>query len=177
VSHVDDLNVVAKDLDCLRKAVLANPHLEWRENQKTFNWWGRHVGDHPLPPGMRREDMGKCEHAIVVRPDSPFFRKCNIGLKRDQPYEMGVIRRKDGKGWSLMYDFIGGGYGLSEALTNGKMKDVRNSAQCLQTIQPLMQEYGLQVSEKEMEPLVAEGWQIERIKQPNGDVQLRVHKE
>lgn len=61
------------------------------KNQKTYKWWGHHVGDYPLPKGMKKEDMGKCTHAIKVPNAS---------------WEVGVIEQKDKK-FKLIYDFYG----------------------------------------------------------------------
>jgi hypothetical protein len=49
----------------------------------------------------------------------------------------------------------------------------------IEEFQKVNQEYGLQVAEHEegIQTLVAEGWQIERVPQKNGDVQLRLSRE
>jgi hypothetical protein len=37
---------------------------EFIENKKTYVWYGRHVGDYPLPQGFKPKDLGKCEHVL-----------------------------------------------------------------------------------------------------------------
>lgn len=60
-------------------------------NQKEYKWFGRNVGDYPLPEGIAVADLGKCEHAIKFP-----------GIE----YEVGVIKSKTQKGaYSLLWDF------------------------------------------------------------------------
>jgi len=64
---------------------------ELKFNQKTYEWFGRNMGDYPLPVGISEHDLGKCEHAIKFP-----------GIK----YEVGVIKSKTQKGaYSLLWDF------------------------------------------------------------------------
>lgn len=61
-------------------------------NQKEYKWFGRNVGDYPLPEGIAVADLGKCEHAIKFP-----------GIN----YEVGVIKSKTSKGaYSLIWDFF-----------------------------------------------------------------------
>jgi len=103
MSHVVKMDLEFTDLDELRAAVESIPELEWRENQKTYKWWGHSVGDYPIPQGVKEEDLGKCDHAIAVK-----------GKKN--AYEVGVVAKADGSGYHLIYDFYGGGQGLVEAI-------------------------------------------------------------
>jgi hypothetical protein len=91
--------VEIKDLPALKQAC-KRLGLEFREGQKTYKWWGRSVGVFPLPQGYEAKDLGKCEHALHV-------------VGNDGAYEVGVVRRRDGKpGYALMWDFYAGGRGL-----------------------------------------------------------------
>ena len=54
-----------KSLEAIRLAC-AQLGLTWKENKKSFGWWGTSVGNYPLPPGFTKDDMGKCDHAIGV---------------------------------------------------------------------------------------------------------------
>jgi hypothetical protein len=105
MSHVTTVNLEVKDLESLKTAAKMLG-LEFVENQKTFRWYGHHVGDYPMPKGFKAEDMGRCEHALRIP-----------GNK--QAYEVGVVRRRDGKaGYALMWDFWAGGHGLQNAIGN-----------------------------------------------------------
>ena len=74
--------------------------MEFLEGQTTYRWYGRHVGDYSLPEGFKASDLGKCEHAIGIPNDK-------------KAYEIGVVKRRDGKeGYTLLWDFWAGGYGL-----------------------------------------------------------------
>jgi hypothetical protein len=64
---------------------------ELKLNQKSYKWYGRNVGDYPLPEGIQVSDLGKCEHAIKFP-----------GIN----YEVGVIKSKTQKGaYELLWDF------------------------------------------------------------------------
>ena len=80
---------------------------ELKFNQKEYKWYGRNVGDYPLPEGVQVSDLGKCEHAIKFP-----------GIN----YEVGVIKSKTQKGaYSLLWDFFDGSLknkmGGSKAIT------------------------------------------------------------
>ena len=103
MSHVAKLEIEVKDLDALRKAA-ETLGLELRQDQKTYKWWGYSVGDYPLPEGFKEKDLGKCDHALSLK-DNP------------NAYEVGVVKNKDGRpGYTLLWDFYGGGYGLQKAI-------------------------------------------------------------
>lgn len=103
MSHVATIDIHIKDIGCLKKAC-ERLGLVFRENQGTYKWFGRHVGDYPLPEGFSKEDLGKCEHAIGIKGN-------------ENAYEVGVVRRRDGKpGYQLTWDFWAGGHGLEKAV-------------------------------------------------------------
>jgi hypothetical protein len=145
VSHVVTLDVEIRDLEALRDAAAALG-LEFREGQQTFRWWGKHVGDYALPAGFTAEDMGKCEHAISL-PNNP------------SAYEVGVVRRRDGRpGFSLMFDFYGGGKGLMNAV----------GSKCGR----LVQEYAAQVVVKQ----AGRNWRVTRTQAADGALRLTLHR-
>lgn len=144
MSHVVALELEILDLDALRKAA-AMIGLEFRDNQETYRWWGRSVGDYSLPKGFTAAELGKCEHAIGI-PGDVELGDCDTaaqligsrGTGKQRPYEIGVVTRRDGKpGYSLLWDFFNGGYGLEE----------RVGRDC----QKLTDAYGAQVAIKELE--------------------------
>jgi hypothetical protein len=71
---------------------------EWREGQRTYEWFGRWVGDTKMPEGLTVADLGKCDHAIRVPGCS---------------YEVGVVEVEGG--YELRWDYWGQG-GLLKAL-------------------------------------------------------------
>lgn len=100
MSHVAKIEVEIKDLEALAAAAkrLGGALVE----QSTYAWYGTSVGDYPLPEGFKAEDLGKCERAIRFP---------------DAQYEVGVVRRRDGRpGYTLLWDFWYGGYGLTKAI-------------------------------------------------------------
>jgi hypothetical protein len=102
MSHVTVIKVEIKNLEALQQAAEAIG-LEFRKNQKNYNWYGRSVGDYPLPAGFTTEDLGKCDHALGI-PNNP------------SAYEIGVVER-DGK-YLLVWDFWNGGFGLQDVVGN-----------------------------------------------------------
>lgn len=131
-------------MDSLKKAA-ADIGCELVEGQKTYRWWGHSVGDYPLPEGFTAADLGKCEHAIKVK-GAP------------QAYEIGVIKaRKPGaKGYTLLWDFYAGGYGLQKAVGEGAGL--------------LRQAYSARVAEKQLRK---KGYQVSKTTDVHGRVVLR----
>jgi len=99
MSHVATIDLDIKDLAALKKAA-SQLGLEFKEDQKHYKWYGESYGDYPLPEGFTKKDLGKCEHALSI-PNSP------------ASYEIGITKRRDGRpGYTLLWDFWQGGYGL-----------------------------------------------------------------
>lgn len=90
MSHVSTIKGQIKSIRSV-KAACKRLNLEFLENQTTYAWYGRHVGDYPIPEGMSIEDMGKCIHAIRVP-----------GAK----YEIGIIKDPlNTKDYKFIWDF------------------------------------------------------------------------
>ena len=111
MSHVAKIDVVIKDLEALQAACEALG-LEFVQGQKTFKWYGRWVNDYSAEDaayhsGIKPEDYGKCEHAIRIPGNS-------------SAYEIGVVRNPNGEGYSLVYDFYNGGFGMSDKVGGKK---------------------------------------------------------
>jgi len=91
MSHVVSIACELTDLDAI-KAVCRELGLTFKENQKTYQWWGYSAGDYPLPEGFTVDDLGKCEHAIGIPGTT---------------WEIGLARPRNGKGLRLLFDFFG----------------------------------------------------------------------
>lgn len=100
MSHVVKIKVMIRDLEALRRAC-ARLGLTFHEGQRTYRWYGTWMGDAPLPEGIRREGLGRCDHAISV----PAAR-----------YEVGVVRQGDH--YTLLWDSWPSG-GLEAQLGTG----------------------------------------------------------
>jgi hypothetical protein len=105
MSHISKIEIVIHSLADLKDAC-GKLGYEFVENKKTYKWYGRWVGDTPLPEGIKIEDIGKCNHAIRVP-----------GCK----YEIGVVRRDSH--YILLWDYYSVG-GLTEKIgpNAGKLK-------------------------------------------------------
>ena len=88
-----------KDLPAL-KAAVQNLGYEFREGQQSYAWYGRWMGDAPLPDDVSKDEVGKCSHAIRV----PGCR-----------YEVGVVQK--GQKYVLLWDSWASG-GLSKVIGN-----------------------------------------------------------
>jgi hypothetical protein len=150
MSHVATISLEVKDLDALGEAC-KQLGLELVHGQQTYRWFGKHVGDYPVPAGFTVEDLGKCEHAVRIP----------LGQQgADQAYEIGVVRRRDGKpGYTLLWDFWAGGYGLQ-----AKVGD---------NCKHLVREYGLAVAARKA---LAKGFQVQRQVNAQGQPRLRLFK-
>ncbi len=145
MSHVVDIKAEINDLDALAAAA-EQCGMELERNGKTFKWYGTHVGDYPLPAGFSKADMGKCEHRIRIR-----------GASEDA-YEIGVVRRRGegATGYTLLFDFWQGGFGLRE----------RAGENC----GLLLQEYAAAVVERNL----SSRHRIVRERLENGKLRLRI---
>lgn len=142
MSHVVNLSVCINSLDAL-EAAAKSIGLELVRDQTSYRWFGRSVGDYPIPEGFTAADMGKCEHALRI-PGRP------------GAYEIGVVRRRDGKpGYLLQWDFWNGGYGLEKVAG----KDCRNltTAYNKEVIRRRALAQGKRVLKTEVRP---DGWTV-----------------
>jgi hypothetical protein len=94
MSHVVAIEMVLTDLAAI-KAACKEMGLVFKENQKTFKWWGRWANDYGAADaayrqGIATKDYGKCEHAIGVPGTS---------------WEIGLVRSE--AGYKLAFDFYG----------------------------------------------------------------------
>jgi len=127
MSHVSTIDLEIKDLGAL-KAACGRLGYQWKEGQKTYRWYGRWIGDYPMPQGFKMEDLGHCEHAISVPGAS---------------YEIGVVT-KNGK-TTLLWDFFSSG-GLQGVIgeNGGKLKQ----AYATEATRRAARRAGYQVTEK-----------------------------
>lgn len=65
MSHIAKIELEVKSLDALIKAC-TRLGFQFMKDQRTYTWYGRFMGDSPLPEGIKVEDLGKCHHAIKV---------------------------------------------------------------------------------------------------------------
>lgn len=120
MSHIAQIKCEILDLNILKKAV-ENFGGQLKLNQKTHKWYGRWVGDTPMPDGMTVEELGKCDHAISFP---------------NAQYEIGVIKDKyNPNKYNLFYDyyFSGGldkvvGEGAGRLVAQYEMEQVMNTA-------------------------------------------------
>jgi hypothetical protein len=104
MSHITEMDLVIEDEGCLRAAAL-EIGLEVRE-KKTYRWFGRYVGDSTLPEGIDVGQLGTCEFALGIPGD-------------DKAYEVGVVKRRDGQGYTLLYDYWGPGRKIKDFKRQG----------------------------------------------------------
>lgn len=91
MSHVSNISTdgLEFDLDVI-KEMCEHQGWQFREGQETFAWYGRFMGDSPIPEGFSPEDYGKCNHAIRIP-------GCG--------YELGVVKSVGGEGYVVLADF------------------------------------------------------------------------
>lgn len=142
MSHVVAIKLRIKDLNALNAAgqTLGMEMIPAAQ----FKWFGRHVGDYPLPEGFTKEDMGKCVYALRLKGNS-------------EAYEVGVAQSKIHPGeYELLLDFWQGGFGLEDAIGKQGCK--------------LRQEYSSVVTQKAMRK---QGLRITKSVTSDGKIVLR----
>ena len=145
MSHVEAIEGEYLDLESMRDA-FTRLGGEWMEGQQTYEWWNSHVGDYPIPAGMKKEDLGKCEHAVRFP-----------GTK----WEVGVINNPTGKGYTVIYDF----YGSSGAPLKRAMGGVKG--------EEFKRQYGIAVAKKTAR---SHGYRVQEKLLANGETELRCVK-
>lgn len=150
MSHVATVTVRIKDLKAAAKAAKACG-MRLVQGQKTWKWWGRwmrdyHGADAAYKHGIKPEDYGKCEHALV-----------KDGGQIGMGYEAGLVKVPGAEGYRLVWDFVD--RDLTERLGG-------------RACEKFQQEYALAVAEQEAEEYTLQGWSVNRVVQPNGDIQL-----
>jgi hypothetical protein len=144
MSHVATIDLEIRDLEALAEAA-KRIGMEFIRDQKTYRWWGESVGDYPIPDGFKVEDLGICEHALCITPSK---------RKREDPYEIGVVRRRDGRpGFTLLWDFI------DHDLVNIAGKNGVN----------LKREYAAVVARKQA---MAQGFMVNEQRQVDGSIRM-----
>ena len=112
MSHVVSSPVIITNIECLKRALAKFPKLKFIEGAKTYEWWGRWENDYAKEDaayklGIDPSQYGKCEHKLHMD-----------GVE----YEIGICKRKDGQGWSPVWDFVSDGYKLSAYIGDGAEK-------------------------------------------------------
>jgi hypothetical protein len=149
MSHVVSVEFYIDDLDALGEAC-KSLGLELMKGQETYKWYGRWMNDYSnsdaaMNMGISPQEYGMCQHAIRVKDDT-------------ESYEVGLVRRKDGKpGYQMVYDFYGGGGQLMSKIGDNAEK--------------LRQQYSVQQHIKRGANLQQKGFSLSQ----NTDDQGRVH--
>lgn len=120
MSHITKIDIEVTDLIAL-KAACRRLGFTFAEGQKTYAWFGRFVGDAPLPEGLSIEDLGRCDHAIGI-PGAEY----EIGVRAERSgfrllwdsYERGGLEQKVGKGAGLLKQ----AYGIEKAKIEARRK-------------------------------------------------------
>jgi hypothetical protein len=144
MSHVASIDIEIKDLDAL--AAACEPlGLELVRGQKTYNWWGRSVGDTKLPDGFQVHELGTCEHAIRIKGTN-----MNGRVNKYEPYEIGIATRRDGKaGYTMLWDTYNGGGGLVEKV-GGTGCDKLRQGYAVEVAMRIAKRQGFRVVKKEI---------------------------
>lgn len=130
MSHISKIELEIKSLDALIEAC-TKLGFQFVKDQKTYVWYGRWVGDSPLPQGVSKEDLGKCEHAIKVPGCS---------------YEIGVVRNQNGS-YQLLWD----SWESKLRLAIGQNASVLKQAYTTEVVRQQAKLKGYRVIEKKME--------------------------
>jgi hypothetical protein len=157
MSHVTEVKTVFNNLDVLAEAC-DRLGLELQRGKKRFAWWGTFQNDSSAYGNMRPEQMGKCDHAIRVKGDTPHDGPSG-------PWEVGLVQQEDGS-FRPYYDTFGGaGNRLTERVGQQAAR--------------LKQEYTVVQAERTVRTgtLARQGFGVkEREALPNGWTRLKVRR-
>lgn len=129
MSHIAKIELEIRDLDSLKQAC-KRLGFHFMENQKHYVWYGKWVGNQPIPEEISEKDLGKCTHAIHV-PAAVF--------------EIGIVKKDNS--YLLLWDsWIGGG--LEKAI--GKDAGVLKQAYALESVKREARRKGYRLTEKRM---------------------------
>ena len=113
MSYISVGKPLFSDLACLQQAAeMLGCRLVKRN---TYRWYGRSVGDYPLPAGMKASDLGKnAAYVIELNEETKARVRKNHG---EEPYDVGLVEDPANPGTYLpMYDHFCGGYGVDEVM-------------------------------------------------------------
>jgi hypothetical protein len=130
MSHISRIDLVITSLSDL-VAACRDLGFQFVPEQKSYRWYGRWVGDVPMPEGITTEDLGKCDHAIQVP-------GCD--------YEIGVVQR--GHHYVLLWDNWAAG-GLVEKI--GPNAGLLKQAYSVRRIRVEARRKGYRIRERQME--------------------------
>lgn len=88
--------------------------------RNTYHWYNRHVGDYPVPKGVKVSELGKnAKYVFEITPEN--YKRFGITGK---PYDLGFIEDPNNPGCYVpIYDFFAGGMGLDKAIGTPLFKD------------------------------------------------------
>lgn len=148
MSHITSIAIEIRDLDAL-EAAARELNATLVRNQRTYTWYGKSVGDYPLPEGFTADMLGKCEHAIKLPGTN---------------YEIGVTRHlTKPSAYTLLYDFWGYGGSFHDG---HKLKNHFGEGLCR-----LVQLYGVHAATRTAR---ARGHAVQRQTLPNGSIKLQI---
>ncbi len=129
MSHIAKIELEIRDLDSLKQAC-KRLGFHFMENQKHYAWYGKWVGNQPIPEEISEKDLGKCTHAIHV-PAAVF--------------EIGIVKKDNS--YLLLWDsWIGGG--LEKAI--GKDAGILKQAYAIESVKREARRKGYRLTEKRM---------------------------
>lgn len=156
MSHITDVQLRIDDLDALEEAC-QQLGLELQRNKTNYAWWGAFQDDSNAYGEHRPSEMGTCDHAIKIQGDAP--RNGSSG-----PWEVGVVRAKDGDGYKLFFDT----YGSAGRRLTEKVGHQANA---------LRREYAAAKATKEAKAKLARhGWTVRREDLPNHGIKLKLRR-
>ena len=129
MSHISRIDLVITSLSDLDTACRALG-FQFMNSQRTYRWFGRWVGDAPMPDGITADDLGKCDHAIRVP-------GCD--------YEIGVVQR--GERYILLWDSWSAG-GLVEKI--GPNAGILKQAYSIRRVRSEARRKGYRIRERRM---------------------------
>jgi hypothetical protein len=107
--------------------------------RNTYHWYQTHVGDYPLPEGVKKEDLGHNAKYVFEIPPENYEA---LGITR-KPYDLGLMEDVNNPGCLVpIYDFYNKGYGLETAIGSPLFAD-KDKTQIIMLCPSLKQRYDM----------------------------------
>lgn len=153
MSHVTDVKLKVKDLDCVEETLAEQfPQCELRRNKTHFTWYERwmndfHGNDAAVTQGRDPKKFGQCDHTIGIKGNN-------------KAYEVGLVSDGAG-GYDLLYD-----------TWDGKLEPILGRG-----LQNFRKEYAAKTATKKaVDKLSRHGWRVTREELPTGAIRLKLKK-
>lgn len=109
--------------------------------QSEYKWWGSHVGDYPVPKGMKKEELGH-NAKFVIRANAKKMAELKKGRPYGDIYDVGIVEDLNNPGCYIpLYDFYGQANGIDMCVGSPIIKYNKETKQNETTLTPVLKQH------------------------------------